>query len=203
MHKEDWGNQGDKGKAGYEYLLAYKITVPIYDYTVEFCKKYFGKLSSKRTQDQMVQAARSGSQNILEGNQQASLEGYIKLVGVNSASLEELLRDYLAYARQNKVEILGKEDAIRGVREIGEVWGILKKFKTLPDNPDFPNLPKDETKTLNLMLTLIHQAIYLQKQLRISLEKKFITEGGFREKLFQKRREYKYNAKRDWGDKEK
>ena len=194
MNKGDWGSQGGKGKAGYEYLLAYKITVPIYDYTVEFCKRYFHKLSSRRTQDQMVQAARSGMQNLLEGNQQASLEGYIKLLGVNSASLEELLRDFLSYARQNKVELLGKEKTIREVRELGEVWGIIKANKTLPNNPNFPDPPKDETKALNLMVTLVNQAIYLQKKLRASLEEKFIKEGGFREKLFKKRMGYRSNG---------
>src|SRR3989344_8969812 len=87
------------------------------------------------TYDQMVQAARSGSQNIPEGNQQASLEGYIKLTGVNSASLEELLKDFLAYARQNKLEVWSKEKVIRDVREVGEVWGILKATPTLPNSP--------------------------------------------------------------------
>jgi hypothetical protein len=88
-------------KAGYEYLLAYKITVPIYDYTVVFCKRNRNLLSSTRTYDQMVQAARSGNTNIPEGNQQASLAGYIKLNGVNHGSLEELLKDYISFARQN------------------------------------------------------------------------------------------------------
>ena len=186
------GDQRSKGgKAGYEYLLAYKITVSIYDYTVEFCKRYFHKLSSRRTQDQMVQAARSGMQNLLEGNQQASLEGYIKLVGINSASLEELLKDYLAYGRQNKIEIYGKEKSEREVREIGEVWESINKTKTLPDNPNFPDFPKDECHALNLMLTLTNQAIYLQKKLHTSLEEKFIKEGGFREKLFRKRMRYR------------
>jgi hypothetical protein len=83
-----------KKKAGYEYLLAYKISVATYDYTVAFCKKYRNLLSSTRTFDQMVQAARSGNTNIPEGNQQASLEGYVKLTGVSAASLEELLKDY-------------------------------------------------------------------------------------------------------------
>ena len=178
--------------AGYEYLLAYKITVPIYDYTVEFCKRYWNKLSSKRTQDQMVQAARSGMQNLLEGNKQASLEGYIKLLGVNSASLEELLRDYLSYARQNKIPIWEKDKCLREIREIGEVWDVLKSNKILPNNPNFPNLPEDETKVVNLMITLTHQAIYLQQKLRKSLEGKFVAEGGFRENLFKKRRENKY-----------
>jgi len=189
---EGWGSKGSGGgSAGYEYLIAYKVTVPIYDYTVEFCKRYFSKLSSKRTQDQMVQAARSGMQNLLEGNQQASLEGYIKLLGVNSASLEELLRDYMSYARQNKIPIFGKEKSLREVREIGEVWDVINSNKVLPDIPNFPDLPYDESHALNLILTLVHQAIFLQKKLRASLEEKFIKEGGFREKLFNKRREYK------------
>ncbi len=66
-----------KKKAGYEYLLAYKLSVPVYDLTVKFCDKWIGKRS--RTYEQMVQAARSGMQNILEGNQQEGMKGYIKL----------------------------------------------------------------------------------------------------------------------------
>lgn len=187
----DKESMGGKGKAGYEYLLAYKVTVPVYDYTVTFCKRYFHKLSSRRTQDQMVQAARSGMQNLLEGNQQASLEGYIKLLGVNTASLEELLRDFLAYARQNKVEIWDKEKTKGEVRELGEVWEVIKKNPTLPTIPNFPDLPENEHCAVNLMLALINQAIYLQKKLRQSLEEKFVQEGGFRENLFKKRMEYK------------
>jgi len=96
MSKKEGINQNKK--AGYEYLLAYKLTVPIYDYTVIFCDKYINKFS--RTQDQMVQAARSGMQNILEGNKQQGIKGYIKLSGVARGSLEELLRDYQAFLRQ-------------------------------------------------------------------------------------------------------
>lgn len=95
-----------KNKAGYEYLLAYKITVPIYDLTVEFCSRYIDKYS--RTHDQMVQAARSGMQNIAEGYKQQGMKGYIKLAGVTRGSLEELLKDYLAYARQHGLEIRRK-----------------------------------------------------------------------------------------------
>lgn len=182
------------GKAGYEYLLAYKITIPIYDYTVIFCQRCqspnfsnFPNLSSSRTFDQMIQAARSGSQNIPEGNQQSSLEGYIKLTGVNHASLEELLKDFLSFARQNKIEVWEKEEVVRRVRELGEVWEIIKKKPTLPYSPNFPNLPNNPTTAINLMITLINQAIYLQKKLQQSLEQKFIKEGGFRENLFKKR----------------
>lgn len=190
-------NQNQKKRAGYEYLLAYKITIPIYDYTVEFCKRYRNILSSTRTYDQMVQAARSGTANIAEGNQQASLEGYIKLTGVNKGSLEELLKDFLAFARQNKIPIWGKEESVRKIRELGEVWEILKRNPTLPDSPNFPDLPKDLPQTVNLMITLVNQAIYLQKKLQSSLEEKFIKEGGFRENLFKKRLEEKSKGDRE------
>lgn len=194
MNQESQGiNNNNKRpyKAGYEYLLAYKITIPIYDYTVVFCKTYRQMLSSTRTFDQMVQAARSGTTNIAEGNQQASLEGYIKLTGVNRASLEELLKDFLSFARQNQLLVWEKARVEREIRELNQVWGILKKTPTLPDSPNFPVLPNDLAQAVNLMITLVNQAIYLQKKLEQSLEQKFIREGGFRENLFKKRMDFK------------
>lgn len=189
------GDQGDQGvqekKAGYQYLLAWKVTVPIYDYTVVFCQRNRNLLSSSRTYDQMVQAARSGTQNVAEGNQQASLEGYIKLTGVNKGSLEELLRDFLAFARQNRIPIWPKEKSNREIGEVGEVWRILKSTPTLPDDPHFPDFPENLEVAVNLMITLVNQAIFLQNRLKDSLEKKFVEEGGFRENLFKKRMEYR------------
>ena len=182
-------------KAGYEYLLAYKVSVPLYDYTVLFCKRYRALLSSQRTYDQMIQAARSGNSNIPEGNQQASLEGYIKLTGVSHGSLEELLKDYLSFARQNKIPVWGKEETLRKVREIGEVWEIIKRNSTLPDHPNFPDLPDSLPEAVNFLVTLTNQAIYLQKRLKVSLEKKFVEGGGFRENLFLARRKALYEAR--------
>lgn len=183
-------------KAGYEYLLAWKITVPIYDYTVEFCKRYRNLLSSARTQDQMVQAARSGMTNIAEGNTQNSTGGYLKLTGVNRGSLEELLKDFMSFARQNKLEIWDKDRCRREIGEIGKIWEILKKTPTLPDNPDFPDLPDDLTKVVNLMITLVNQANFLQDRLHASVEKKFVETGGFRENLYKKRIEFRQNQNR-------
>jgi four helix bundle suffix protein len=175
-------------KAGYEYLLAYKITVPIYDYTVKFCKRWISPFS--RTTDQMIQAARSGMTNIAEGYSQQSLAGYIKLTGVNKASLEELLKDYQSYARQNSLEIWSRDRGEREVRELGEVWEIIK-LPTLPDLPNFPHLPDNPTRAVNLMITLVNQATYLQGKLIRSLEEKHAREGGFSEKLLKKRLEYR------------
>lgn len=193
------GNQGKIGrektkytrlyKAGYEYLLAYKLTVPIYDYTVEFVKRWISLRS--RTTDQMEQAARSGMQNISEGYKQEGLKGYIKLSGVARGSLEELLKDYMAYARQHRIEIWEKEKAIRAIWEIGVIWEIIRKNPALPDSPDFPSLPDRPDLAVNLLITLIHQANYLIDKLIISLKEKHMKEGGLSEELYSKRIEYR------------
>lgn len=175
--------------AGYEYLLAYKITIPIYDYTVEFCNRWINKYS--RTHDQMVQAARSGSQNIAEGYRQESLKSYIKLAGVSLGSEEELLKDYQAYARQNNIEIWSVERCKREIGEIGKVWDILRTSKTLSKNPDFSPLPKNKERAVNMMITFINQADSLIGKLITSLEEKHRTEGGFTENLYRRRKEYR------------
>lgn len=182
-------NTNQPYRAGYEYLLAYKITVPIYDYTVEFVSKYVSKFS--RTCDQMEQAARSGMQNISEGYKQEGLKGYIKLSGVARGSLEELLKDYMAYARQHKIQIWEKEKAVREIREIGVIWEIIRKNPALPDSPNFPSLPDQPDLAINLMITLIHQANYLIDKLIISLKEKHTKEGGLTEELYKKRIEYR------------
>jgi len=190
------GSMGEKTKAGYEYLLAYKLTVPIYDYTAVFCTRWI--LRTSRTTDQIVQAARSGMQNIAEGYSQESLAGYIKLAGVSHGSLEELLKDYMSFARQRKTGLWPKERVFREVRELRVVWDILKKTKTLPDIPEFPNLPKDPVVVVNFMITLVHQASYLIAKLIDSLKEKHQKEGGFSEKLLRKRLEYR-KSEGSWG----
>lgn len=176
-------------KAGYEYLLAYKITVPIYDFTVEFVKKYIDYKS--RTKDQMEQAARSGMQNIPEGHKQQSLAGYIKLVGVSRGSLEELLNDYLSFSRHNKIEVWEKTKSQREIKELREIWEIIRNNPYLPYSPNFPKLPQDPTQAVNLLITLINQANYLIDKLIDSLKEKHTREGGFSENLLKKRMEYR------------
>ena len=202
------GNRGDRGskgkprartssaqsrqkrhKAGYEYLLAYKLTLVIYDYAVQFTNRWINKYS--RTHDQWVQAARSGTQNVAEGNKQQSLRGYIKLTGVARGSLEELLKDCLAFCRQNGLTAWPAERAKREIREIWEIWEIMKASPTLPNNPNFPPLPQDQEKAINLLITLINQANYLLDNLIESLKEKHMKEGGFTEKLYQRRRLYR------------
>lgn len=188
---KDRGNRGLRKnyKSGYEYLLAYKITVPIYDYTVEFCKRWINKRS--RTYDQMEQGARSGMQNLPEGSKQQGMKSYIKLAGVSRGSLEELLKDYKSFARQRKIAIWGKEKAMREIGEIREIWGVIKATPTLPDFPDFPDLPDQTDKAVNLMITLINQANYLIDKLIASLKEKHKKEGGLTEELYRERRKHR------------
>lgn len=166
-------------QAGFKYLKSYQLSLIIYDLTVLFVKRWVDPRS--RTCDQMVQAARSGKQNIAEGYLEKSLKMYIKLVGVARASLGELLEDYEDFARQNQIPVWDKEKA-RAIREISEI-----REKYLPDNPYIPNLPADLERAVNLLITLINQANYLLDRQILSLEQKFTEEGGYSENLFKKR----------------
>lgn len=89
---------------GYESLLSYQRAIIVYDATVYFCDRFFNKRD--RTCDQMIQAARSGKQNIVEGSQISgtSKESEIKLTNVARGSLEELLEDYRDFLRLRRIE---------------------------------------------------------------------------------------------------
>lgn len=169
-------------KPGYKYLITYQLAVVIFDLTVEFCDRFIDKRS--RTHDQMVQAGRSGKQNIAEGYLERSLKSYIKLLGVALASIGELLEDYEDFLRQRGLPQWGKEDSkvreMRGVRVVSEPYPHLLQF---------PHIPHDPILAANLMITLCQRATYLLKRQIESLEQKFVTEGGYTENLFKKRLE--------------
>lgn len=161
-------------KPGYEYLLTYQNSVIIYDCNVQFCQKFVSKFS--RTYDQMVQAGRSGKQCIPEGYLQRSLKGYIKLLGVTRGSFEELLHDYLDFARHHQVEIRDKWEM--GVKRDKYGKYILPLDPLNPFNPFIP---------VNFMVNLLRRTNYLLDRQIASLEEKFIREGGYTENLFKRR----------------
>ena len=110
---------------GYAQLLSYQKSEIVYDATVCFCRRFLSKRD--RTYDQMVQAARSGKQNIIEGSQAAgtSKEMEIKLTNVARASLEELLADYLDYLRTHDGALWDKESKeARYVRRLSQGEGV-------------------------------------------------------------------------------
>jgi len=172
------------GLAGYKYLKSYQLSVVIYDLTILFCNRYIPKNS--RTHDQMVQAGRSGKQNIAEGYLEKSLKMYIKLAGVARASQGELLEDYEDFARQNKIR-LWKLEKVRGMRVLIDI-----REKYTPDNPFIPSLPENPEEAINLLITLINQCCFLLDRQTAALEEKFKKEGGYSEKLFTARVEEKY-----------
>lgn len=169
----------------YKYLLTYRYAEIVHDLTVEFCQQHISKFS--RTYDQMVQAARSGKQNIVEGVGQSdtSKRGEIKLLGVAKASIEELIIDYEDFLRQHKLTIWSKTDSkIRECRDIGIAATKLESPKLLM-------LPKEPIEAANLLLTLCHQLTFLLDRQIDALIKKFAREGGFTENLLQKRLNYR------------
>ncbi len=167
---------------GYKQLNSYILVTVIYDLTQEFLRRWINPRS--RNWDQMDQAARSGKQNIAEGYTQQSLEGYIKLLGVAEGSLKELLTDFEDYLRTNKLKTLNKDDPkIREFRAFRAIW-------VSSNQPNTPNLPKLPQEAANMLLTFCQMATYLINRQIASLKEKFIQEGGFRENLFSKRRDY-------------
>lgn len=172
--------------SGYKSLPFFKQTEIIYDFTVEFVKRYIDYKS--RTKDQMEQAARSGKQNIPEGYLQKSLEGRIKLVGVARGSLEELLNDYQDFLRQKGLKLWEKNDPeAREVRALG--------YKSYKDYNDYKCYIENPEKAANAMVCLINQTNSLLDQKLRWLEEKFVSEGGFRENLFKKRMEKRQGLK--------
>jgi len=117
---------GEKGKrlrpsGGYRKLRSFQAATVVYDATVSFCNRFMDKRS--RTVDQMVQAARSGRQNIAEGSRATatSSQTELRLVNVARASLDELLLDYEDFLRQRGLAQWGKDDPpAREVRAVGK-----------------------------------------------------------------------------------
>jgi len=167
---------------GYRKLKSYQMAEIVYDGTVAFCERFVPARS--RTHDQMVQAARSGKQNIAEGSvgSGTSRKGELKLVGVARASLEELLLDYEDFLRQRALPLWGKEhEQARAVRELAYLPN--KTYMTYRSHVE----EGSPEVAANTMLCLVHQANYLLDQQLRQLEERFLAEGGFTERLYHAR----------------
>jgi four helix bundle suffix protein len=171
---------------GYRKLRSFQCAQMAYDLTVVFCGRFIDRRS--RTHDQMVQAARSGVQNIAEGSMASatSKKTELKLTGVARASLEELLLDYEDFLRQ------------RGLKQWAKDSPEALRTRSLLSDPSDRSDPSDKKKRIdllnaepeaaaNIMICLVNQASYLLRgQLRF-LERKFLDEGGFTERLYNQR----------------
>lgn len=167
---------------GYRKLKSYQTAEIIYDATIIFCNRFIDRRS--RTHDQMIQAARSGKQNIAEASVASgtSKKNELKLLGIARASLEELLLDYQDFLRQKNLPLWEKEHPqAQSIRKLA--WEKNRSYKT------YRTYIEDASPEVaaNTLICLIHQANYLlDRQLR-QLERRFLEEGGFTEKLYQTR----------------
>ena len=178
---------------GYRELKSYQNAEIVYDASVRFCDRFVDRRS--RTHDQMVQAARSGKQNIAEGSMASgtSKKTELKLVGVARASLEELLLDYQDFLRQRGLSVWAKNHpAAQAIRKLA--YASNRSYTTYR--------PYVEEKTpevaANTLICLINQTNYLLDQQLRQLEQQFLEEGGFTERLYRVRsqvRKTRYHPK--------
>lgn len=171
---------------GYRNLKTFQISRLIYDITIRFCDKFIGKRS--RTHDQMVQAARSGVQNIAEGSQASgtSKKTELKLTGVAHASLEELKLDYEDFLRQHQLNQWDRNHPVR--QELiskrvntADQFAIWVQKKVCEQKGSLSEIAANGVLALlAVACALLHRQLQAQAQ-------SFQNEGGFTERLYKSR----------------
>jgi four helix bundle suffix protein len=180
-------NPDDEGfippSGGYENLLSYQKALIIYDGTYFFTKKWLPR-HGDRTVDQMVQAARSGKQNIVEGSSASatSKEMEIKLTNVARSSLEELKEDYKDFLRTRQLPIWDAGHRYRQrLEQLNRTPGATYETFKKGIESDDPEI------SANVLLGLTAVAVHLLKRQISSLEQSFLKEGGLRERMTRAR----------------
>ena len=180
---------------GYKKLITYKLGILIYDATVAFCNQYFS--IKNRTHDQMVQAARSGVANIVEGSQVSGTSKKIelKLVDIARGSQSELLFDYERFLEQRELPVWDSESApAKFVREtrpktLQQLRRLMVKLVSeLSDQSELSD--KHDIKqevAANTMICLIHQELFLLNRQIARLGGDFEKNGGFTERMYRTR----------------
>jgi four helix bundle suffix protein len=173
-------------RGDYQTLLSFQKAEVVYDLTFRFAHKFLAR--GDRTIDQMIQSARSGKKNILEGSKAAltSKETEIKLTNVARASLEELLADYRDFLRVRDLRLWEKDSPeALFVRKLGKTPnGDYETYRTYVET-------RPQQTVANIAICLIHQANYLLDQQIRRLEQDFLKEGGLRERMTRVRLAYR------------
>ena len=165
----------------YKKLYVYQKAEAIFDLTFYFCHTYLQKFD--RTIDQMVQAARSGKQNIAEGSafSATSKEVEIKLKNVAKASSLELLTDYEDYLRtRGHRQWEDNSPEVAAMRKLGRQYNSSTFYMALVST-------RPPETIANIAICLIKQNDYLMFKMLERLEADFLREGGFRERLTKAR----------------
>jgi four helix bundle suffix protein len=167
-------------------LYFYRKSDAIYQLTVEFCKRFL-PAHGDRTVDQMVQAARSGKQNIIEGSEdgQTSSEMEIRLINVARGSLQELRADYLDYLNTHHLEVWPKDsERQKRMRDFCREQNDYEAYAPLV-------MKMTDEEYANLLLTLCHQTDKMMCAYLQALEERFVTEGGIKERMYAARTGYR------------
>ena len=175
---------------GYRKLLSYQKAEAVYDLTYYFCKNYLNK--GDRTIDQMVQAARSGKQNIAEGSavSATSKEFEIKLMNVAKASLEELMLDYEDYLRTRNHRLWEPDsEEVAAMRKLGKEHNDGAFYMQLAQT-------RPPETIANMAISLINQTTYLLRRQIIAISDAFVKEGGFKERMTRFRLDERKNDKK-------
>ncbi len=192
MEEKDKNKEGFIPKhGGYRNLITYQKAEIIYDGTIYFTRRFFKKYD--RTIDQMVQAARSGKQNIAEASMASgtSKEMEIKLTNVARASLEELKIDFQDFLRTQKFPIWDKNHKLTTrFREINKTPNATYETYQKAIEHEQPEI------CANSMICLINIVSYLLAQQIRSLEQAFLNEGGLRERMTKARIDRRNNNKK-------
>ncbi|MBQ0056035.1 MAG: four helix bundle suffix domain-containing protein [Bacteroidales bacterium] len=178
-------------KGNYKGLIAYQKAEIIYDITFFFANKFFDK--KDRTIDQMVQAARSGKQNIAEGSAAGatSSETEIKLTNVARASLQELLDDFEDYLRVRGLEQWSlRDERTRQTQAFCNTHNNSSDYLSVLQNRS------DET-IANIAITLIHQEDVMLRKLLERLQKDFMELGGIKEQMTAARLGFRHGQKEE------
>ncbi len=187
---------------GYRKLKSFQLAQLVYDVTARFCEHYIDKRS--RTNDQMIQAARSGVQNIVEGSQASgtSRKFEIKLTNVARASLEELRMDYEDFLRQRDLSMWERDDPRRTLlieRRCTTADEVARWAKEVHDGHGQHGQSTQSTSSTyseiaaNAALALITVTCYLlDRQLAVQANA-FENQGGFTERLYRIRSEHRRN----------
>lgn len=168
-------------KTSYRKLNVYLKAEAIYDLTYLFLKRYIAK--SDRTHDQMLQAARSGKQNIVEGRSDASIsaEMEIRLFGVARGSLHELLNDYEDFMRTRNIPKWDlNHPRFKRLRDTCAKHNDSAFYRNL-----FPMLNDEEV--CNLMITLLRQELRMLDKFIELIKEDFLTNGGIKEQMYKAR----------------
>lgn len=170
----------------YKDLYFYQKSEVLYALTFHFAKRF---LPSKgdRTVDQMVQAARSGKQNIIEGfaDGMTSTELQLKLLNVARSSLKELRADYEDYLRVRHLTFWETTHP-----RYNEMLGFCRKHNQVSDYEPFFDRWNDEEQC-NIALTLLHMTDKMMKTYLNGLDQQFVTQGGIKERMYAARTGYR------------